>query len=1185
MNNIIIPSALKKAIIKNNIVLFVGSGTSLTLNMPSWDNLVKNIIDYISEETGNQDLKMFKDILVPGGMNPIDVLTQIEKKGYRKFALDYLGNNLRLKEESDLELHKLLFDLCPRIITTNYDHAFEQALGDGVHVVSNNSKHGISNLSDKKEYIFKIHGDVNDPDNCVLFQSDYEKFYIEKTSQQDLFTTQLKNSILNKTIMFVGFGMNDPYVKEIMDHLYKITEGMMKRHYLFTTNSNFEIPYIEPIILKDYTQLKGEIKKLIEEVSIEKESEIVTEEDIVTNTADELTSTFHMLSSCPIDKDYEVNIDYYLRAFNKYDIDLRINPTNIESIRNCENGYLIFFTKTIKGSLIIEDEYLKSRQITIDELLENVSKSILGIIIFTNDLPFIEDTFKTDIPCLIIQEENQSKIKRKIDLILYKLSNNKIDFITQNERNLSEINFSKIKLNKGIPNIIRNSTKASRYIDKKLLTHFVGRKTDVENIARKIIDLEFQDKLLTIKGSGGIGKTTIIIKTVFELAKRNLFNQIEYISCQSISTYENLHYQISNCLNIDSNINIIESLQSSYNGSKNIVIILDNFETLLQLYEKSKVLDLVSKICDYCIVITTSRQILDLDFEELYELRNLTTEEGIEVFKNYYKGKLNSEDEKILRFDIVEELLNNNPLAIKIISKGTPKSKSLETLKEELQENIFNNENIDKIFENPEDINIEKSNSLFYSIKYSYDQLNPNEKFAFELLSLFPDGIHIENLKKFSKENKNSNNRITDREIKSLDDKSLLESSSGFLKLQSIVNRFSTHQFNNRSESIKKNYFTLCFEYNDFFINFLQKILKTSESLPIQDDNINNYLKCIDFMEYIDKTNLDKLDFVNSLSIFFRNINQHKEFLEKIQKDSFKKLFNENNSEKNLLKIIELQIIYWCIDFDYAINNLRKLFTNEDIQKLNFNNKVDKSSFVKIFNLLTCEGESKNFITELINRWELKINIIDDLFRLGFINISNDLVKYETDFTFGEYDILLENNKLNVEELDIYISSLYKKETLELIQINYLKLKLIPDFKVDTSVFVVTNPYTQGMIFLIEALMENDNDKKQGLFESSLNKLKHIKYYYVEAIFHYCSFLLTNKKNQLFQEQQLIGLNLSKKHSYKYLEYKLNKLLDEDLVYNEDLLYNEFESIDRRTFDLYIEQLFIERKKEFKKYK
>jgi hypothetical protein len=1173
MNTTGFPSHLLQAITNDKLVIFSGSGTSHNLNLPSWNELVMKIIDSIVTKTGDKKLNTFKLLLESNAMDALDVLTQIEKQGYRKHSFDYLVDNLRILENEDLQLQKELFELCPRIITTNYDHAFENALGDKIHKITYESIHGITNLSKKDNYIFKIHGDINDPDKCILFQSDYDRLYEE--NKENLFLTRLKSLILDKTILFIGFSLSDPYINKVFSKMNELTSGMMDKHYLITTQKEFNLPFIEPLVIDNYSKILSEIKSLSNNVNNKIESGDIPKINLETNKIETnesvLETKISLLFSDPIDKNFNFKPEISFKSVNNYQVIFQHSLFNIGTLHSVENGYLFLFTKTVKGNLIIEDDYLCSRQISHEDLLDNISENISGVFIFTNKMPSFGENSSNKIPCSYIIEENPIKQKKRVDSLLYKISRARENFYIDTDQIFNHLNFQVLPLEKGKMTNLTAEHNLSRYIDKKLLAHFIGRKTDVENIVRKIIDLEFEDKILTIKGSGGIGKTTIIIKAAIELARRELFSSIEYISCQSISSLENLNYQISNCLELDSSSEIISQLHE-FGKEKNTILILDNFETLLSLPEKLEILEIVSAVCDYCLVVTTSRQLLDLEFEELYELRKLTTEEGLELFTTYFKGKLDEEQQKILRYDIIEELLNNNPLAIKIISKGVPHSKDMKILSEELQENIFSSENLDRIFERPEDINIEKSKSLYYSIKYSYDKLNTQEKLSFEVLSLFPDGIHVENLKKFVKQNKKSSIRITDREIKSLNDKSLLENSSGFLKLQSIVNRFSHHQFNLKDDKVKRSFYTLSFEYNYFFIDFLQKALKSSDSLRPQDDNINNYLRCIDFMEFIDKEDEEKLDYIDCLANFFRNINQHEEFTKKL--DKIEHLFKENENGVKLIKLIKLHLFFWCEKFTGVSNKVNELISKKEITLLNIDNKVEKMMFHKSMNIHTCEGGSLFLVEDTIKRNYHHPNITNELYRIGYKKLALELIEYEQDPDFGDFEIKFANGCLTENELESYLKRLYKKETLEYIQTTYTWIKLNPNIKIDTTSFAITNPYTKGILFLINALQvsEIDNKERENNFLNSLKNLEHIKFYYVEAIFYFSKFLKETGDKVKFEKYFNIGKKQADTYNYHYLKYLFLNLMDSSLVYDENSLYEKMPSIEKPELETYVKE-------------
>jgi len=120
------------------------------------------------------------------------------------------------------------------------------------------------------------------------------------------------------------------------------------------------------------------------------------------------------------------------------------------------------------------------------------------------------------------------------------------------------------------------------------------------------------------------------------------------------------------------------------------------------------------------------------------------------------------------------------------------------------------------------------------------------------------------------------------------------------------------------------------------------------------------------------------------------------------------------------------------------------------------------------------------------------------------------------------------------------------------------------------------------MIALIKALMSNDLGKKHSQYKKAIKNLEHIKYYHVESIYAYCKFL-KDEEDENFDKYLKIGIQVSKKYNFWYQNFKLKKLLDENLVYNEEAVFKKLPGIEKPTFDLFIEQYKIENKNVRKK--
>ena len=124
------------------------------------------------------------------------------------------------------------------------------------------------------------------------------------------------------------------------------------------------------------------------------------------------------------------------------------------------------------------------------------------------------------------------------------------------KRLLSSTIHKELKLEKGNCKFYKLSTELPELIDDKNLKKFIGRNIDIENLVKRIASLKNENKILTIKGSGGIGKTTLISKVVTEFASRGKFKDgIKFVQCEFIKDYEDFEHKISMAFDMTNAIN------------------------------------------------------------------------------------------------------------------------------------------------------------------------------------------------------------------------------------------------------------------------------------------------------------------------------------------------------------------------------------------------------------------------------------------------------------------------------------------------------------------------------------------------------------------------------------------------------------------------------------------------------
>ncbi|NHA04900.1 SIR2 family protein [Mucilaginibacter sp. HC2] len=221
---------LFEAIRQEDVVIFAGAGFSRYAGYPLGGKLAEILTGRLSED---EKLKVSVNA-------PLDYLSEEIvriKRGSREMINSVLDDVFAAPAISTSD-HDLLASIphFRTIITTNYDALFENAFGDTATLIYKDTD--LANWRQNGVNILKIHGDLADKSSIILTREDYARFY-HKDYSSPFWATIIK-AIATKTILFLGYGYEDPNVWAIFEHVYNHLGENRKRAYFVSPGASDE---------------------------------------------------------------------------------------------------------------------------------------------------------------------------------------------------------------------------------------------------------------------------------------------------------------------------------------------------------------------------------------------------------------------------------------------------------------------------------------------------------------------------------------------------------------------------------------------------------------------------------------------------------------------------------------------------------------------------------------------------------------------------------------------------------------------------------------------------------------------------------------------------------------------------------------------------------------------------------
>jgi Sir2- and TIR-associating SLOG family/SIR2-like domain len=206
-----------------NAAIFAGAGLSVPAGFVNWADLIRPLAEEL-----HLDIEKESDLVAVAQFH-VNANQQNRHALHAAIVSAFSANNPPTTN------HKLLARLpITTYWTTNYDKLIETALKDAGKIVD--VKWAVPQLANtqprRDAIVYKMHGDVDRPDEAVATRDDYERY----ASERGAFISALAGDLVSKSFLFVGFSFTDPNLEQVLARVRITFKTNQRRHYAIFRN-------------------------------------------------------------------------------------------------------------------------------------------------------------------------------------------------------------------------------------------------------------------------------------------------------------------------------------------------------------------------------------------------------------------------------------------------------------------------------------------------------------------------------------------------------------------------------------------------------------------------------------------------------------------------------------------------------------------------------------------------------------------------------------------------------------------------------------------------------------------------------------------------------------------------------------------------------------------------------------
>lgn len=252
------PQELISELGKGNVVLFVGAGLSQGAGLPGWLDLIQPLAETVGYPLPGDRRHITGDHLLRAAQYFVN------QRGRNALGI-YLRERLDTTQVKLSEPLKLVVRLpIQTIYTTNYDDLLERALREAKRpFVPVTTSRQLAYASSDWARLVKMHGSWEQPDALVVTQTDYNQYF----RTHALIAQQLSVSLIDKTFLFIGYGLDDHNFNQIHGQIEFDLGQHGRRAYTVMFNAN-------PLDVEDLRMRNVEVVNLAGDSTEERNQEL-----------------------------------------------------------------------------------------------------------------------------------------------------------------------------------------------------------------------------------------------------------------------------------------------------------------------------------------------------------------------------------------------------------------------------------------------------------------------------------------------------------------------------------------------------------------------------------------------------------------------------------------------------------------------------------------------------------------------------------------------------------------------------------------------------------------------------------------------------------------------------------------------------------------------------------------------